>query len=114
VGPAQLLNSHHVIAPAEIQIIGSELAIRWVDGTETFIPIPKLRAASPSAEVQGERDIFGRRYGGEAGAGRPDVDLLGWTPIGNYAIRFRFSDGHQTGLYTYDYLRELGEGKATL
>ena len=112
MGPAQLLNSHLVIAPAEIQIIGTELAIRWLDGTETFIAIPDLRAASPSAEVQGERDIFGRRSGGEAGAGRPDVGLLGWKPVGNYAIRFHFSDGHQTGLYTYDYPRKLGQGNA--
>jgi DUF971 family protein len=101
-----------VIAPSEIQMIGNEIAIRWSDGSESFITVPALRAASPSAEVQGERDIFGQRRGGEAGEGPPDVELLGWKPVGNYAIQFHFSDGHRTGLYTFDYLKRLGEGKA--
>lgn len=99
-----------MIPPTDIQTIGNELAIRWRDGTETFIAVPALRAASPSAEVQGERDIFGQRRGGEAGTGQADVELLGWNPVGNYAIQFQFSDGHRTGIYTYDYLKQLGEG----
>jgi DUF971 family protein len=101
-----------VIAPADIQLIGNELAIRWQDGLETYLTVPALRAASPSAEVQGEQDIFGRSYGGGAGEGTPDVTLLGWQVVGNYALQFQFSDGHRTGIYTYAYLRRLGTGVA--
>jgi len=98
-----------VVLPEDIQMIGRELAIRWKDGAETYISVPDLRKASPSAEVRGEQDIFGRIYGGEDGGEHQEVDLVGWQKVGNYAIQFRFSDGHRTGIYTYDYLRALGE-----
>lgn len=96
-------------APADIQLIGPEVAIRWDDGKENFITFATLRAASPSAEVKGERDIFGTQYGGEAPRDYRGVEVTGWERIGNYAIRFEFSDGHRTGLYSYDMLRALGE-----
>jgi DUF971 family protein len=98
-----------VIAPTDIQIIGTEVALRWDDGAESFISFATLRAASPSASVRGEHDIFGNQYGGEAPRNHVGVEVTGWERIGNYAIRFEFSDGHGTGLYTYDLLRELGE-----
>ena len=98
-----------MVLPADIQLIGRELAIRWEDGAETYLSVPDLRKASPSAEVSGEQDIFGRKYGGEAGVEHQDVELVRWQKICNYAIRFQFSDGHQTGIYSYDYLRALGE-----
>ena len=96
-------------APEDVQIIGDEVAIRWSDGAETFVTAERLRAASPSAETQGERDVFGNQWGGGKKADHSGVRVLGWEQIGNYAIRFQFSDGHGTGLYTYDYLRKLGE-----
>ena len=99
-----------MIQPSNIQIIGDEVAIAWSDGAESYITGARLRAASPSAETQGERDIFGHRHGGGAPRAFEGVKVLGWERIGNYAIRFDFSDGHGTGLYTYDYLRKLGSG----
>jgi DUF971 family protein len=98
-----------VLLPADIQLIGRELAIRWEDGAETYVSIPDLRKASPSAEVRGEQDIFGQKYGGEEHKEHQDVNLVGWKKVGNYAVRFEFSDGHQTGIYSFDYLRALGE-----
>jgi DUF971 family protein len=98
-------------APVNIQLIGDEVAIAWADGAESYIRQDELRRMSPSAETQGERDVFGNQYGG----GRRDysgVRVTGWQQVGNYAIRFDFSDGHGTGLYTYDYLRRLGETPA--
>ena len=74
-----------MVLPADIQLIGRELAIRWEDGAETFLLVPDLRKASPSAEVSGEPDIFGRNYGGEVGVEHQDVDLVGWQKVGNYA-----------------------------
>lgn len=96
-------------SPADVQLIGSEVAIRWDDGRESFIAFATLRAASPSAEVRGERDIFGQQYGGEAPRNFAGVGVNGWERIGNYALRFDFSDGHRTGLYHYELLRQLGE-----
>ena len=94
--------------PANVQIVGAEVAIAWSDGTESYLPSEKLRAASPSAETQGERDILGQQYGGTGPRRFPGVVVLGWERVGNYALRFDFSDGHRTGIYTYDYLRKLG------
>jgi DUF971 family protein len=96
-----------VKTPQNIQIIGQEVAIVWSDGTETYYPAGALRAASPSAETRGEQDIFGNQYGGGEPRKFPDVEVLGWERIGNYALRFDFSDGHRTGLYSYDYLIQL-------
>jgi DUF971 family protein len=96
-----------MIPPANIQLIGDEVAIAWADGRESYFTGEKLRAASPSAETQGERDILGGQHGGGGGRNFSGVRVLSWDRIGNYAIRFDFSDGHRTGLYTFDYLRSL-------
>ena len=95
--------------PVDVQIIGAEVAIRWSDGRETYFPADRLRAASPSAETQGEGDILGRRHGGAGPRDFAGVTVIGWEPIGNYALRFDFSDGHRTGLYAFDYLRALAD-----
>lgn len=94
-------------APTNIQLIGDEVAIAWDDGAESYFTGEQLRAASPSAETQGERDILGNLYGGGAPKKFAGVRVLGWERVGNYAIRFDFSDGHRTGLYGFDYLRNL-------
>ena len=94
-------------APTNIQIIGREVAIAWNDGVETYYGFEALRAASPSAANLGERDILGNQYGGNGPKSFPGVEVLGWEIVGNYALRFMFSDGHGTGLYSYDYLRKI-------
>lgn len=99
-----------MISPSNIQLIGDEVAIAWDDGAETYVKAEQLRAASPSAETQGERDIMGNQYGGDGPRSFPGVTVLGWEQVGNYAIRFDFSDGHRTGLYSYEYLRKLNAG----
>jgi DUF971 family protein len=95
--------------PTNIQAIGDEIAIVWSDGAESYLRHELLRRASPSAENQGERDVFGNLHGGERGADHAGVRVTGWERVGNYALRFDFSDGHRTGLYTFDYLRKLGD-----
>ena len=95
-------------APKTIELIGTEVAIAWADGAESYFSPERLRAASPSAETQGERDILGVQHGGGGARSFPGVTVLGWALVGNYAVRFDFSDGHRTGLYSYDYLRRLG------
>jgi DUF971 family protein len=93
--------------PLNIQLIGPEVAIAWDDGTETYFHAERLRAASPSASNIGERDVLGNQYGGNGPKQFPGVAVLGWERVGNYALRFDFSDGHRTGLYSFDYLRAL-------
>ena len=97
-----------MIPPKNMQLIGSELAIQWEDGSESYISSESLRANSPSASVSGERDILGNQYGGESGKDYSQVTIDSWTQVGNYAIRFQFSDGHNTGIYSYDLLKRLG------
>jgi hypothetical protein len=96
-----------MLSPHNVQLIGQEVAIVWSDGVESYFDPEKLRAASPSAETQGERDVLGNQYGGAGPRKFPGVRVLSWAQIGNYALRFEFSDGHRTGLYSYDYLRTL-------
>lgn len=93
--------------PTRIEIIGPELAIAWEDGDESFLHAEILRRHSPSAENQGEVDILGHRHGGTAPRPYPGVTLLGFDWVGHYAIRLRFSDGHDSGLYSWSYLRAL-------
>ena len=79
------------------------LEISFSDGANFRIPFELMRISSPSAEVQGHgpgQEILQ--------TGKRDVGLLGLEPIGNYAIQPSFTDGHDTGLFTWDYLYFLG------
>lgn len=93
--------------PQTIQAIGNEIAIIWDDGLESYFPMEVLRAASPSAENMGERDVLGNKIGGSSQKEFPGVRVTGWGITGGYAVQFRFSDGHNTGLFSYDYLRRI-------
>ena len=92
-------------APTEIRLRRAEkcLEIDFDDGSRCVLPAEYLRVESPSAEVQGhspsERKIV---------AGRRHVGILSVEPVGNYAIRILFDDLHDTGIYSWDYLRTLG------
>ena len=78
------------------------LEISFDDGRTVDLPAEYLRVESPSAEVQGhapdQKVIV---------AGKQDVNVVQVEPIGNYAVRIRFSDGHDTGIFTWSYLCEL-------
>lgn len=94
--------------PQLIELIGNELCLIWKDGTETYFPAAFLRLHSPSAENKGEVDILGQRHGGLRGRVSFDnATLQSYEEVGNYAIRPIFGDGHRTGIYSWDYLREL-------
>jgi DUF971 family protein len=96
--------------PINIQVIGTELAIAWADGAEDYFSAKLLRSESPSADNKGEQDIFGNTYGGNTGEEDfSDVSIDGWQYVGNYAIRIDFSDGHKTGLFSWEYLQSLRE-----
>ncbi|MEM9443745.1 MAG: DUF971 domain-containing protein [Verrucomicrobiota bacterium] len=98
-----------MLYPENIALIGDEVAIKWEDGSEDFFSMERLRAHSPSAENQGERDLLGNQYGGTEQDKFPGVSVTGWDIVGSYAVQFKFSDGHNSGLYSYDYLKKLAD-----
>lgn len=96
-------------APIEIRLRREEkrLDILFGDGAAFSLPAEYLRVESPSAEVQGhgpeeKRLVAGRRF----------VGILSVEPVGHYAIRLVFDDLHDSGIYTWIYLRQLGEEQA--
>lgn len=94
----------------DIQLIGDLVAIRWADAAETFHRMDRLRSLSPSAETSGERDLLGKELvATDQHRDFSGVTVIGWNLVGSYAIQFRFSDGHNTGLYSYEYLREIAD-----
>ena len=94
----------------DIQQIGEELAIKWDDGSESFIRLETLRRHCPCAGCKGEMDVMGNVYKAPdqpltAGA----FQLLRIANVGSYAIQPVWADGHATGLYTFDYLRKVAD-----
>lgn len=96
-------------SPKNIQLIGKEIAIQWADDSESYYTSEYLRTKSPSAENIGEKDIFGNQYGGDGPRQFPGVVVEGWDYVGNYAVSFHFSDGHRTGIFSWDYLQEIAK-----
>lgn len=82
------------------------LTVRFDDGTHFALPAEYLRVESPSAEVKGHGPGQRQTVPGKSGV---KIDRL--EPVGNYAVRIVFDDGHDTGLYSWSYLRRLGEDK---
>jgi DUF971 family protein len=94
--------------PKEIRLKTAEktLEIEFEDGRTFALPAELLRVESPSAEVMGhgpdQKTIV---------AGRRDVGIMELEPVGNYAVRIKFDDLHDTGIYSWQYLRQLGENR---
>jgi DUF971 family protein len=85
------------------------LEIAFDDGARYSLPAEFLRVHSPSAEVRGHgpgQEVLQ--------VGKRDVALTGVEPVGSYAIKLVFDDGHDSGLYTWEYLHELGEHQDAL
>lgn len=91
------------------------LTVRWDDGTGSFYSIAQLRRLSPSADMRELRDEMAANplavlpSSKGTNAGGPQITAVDAELVGNYAIRIVFSDGHRTGLYTWDYLRQIDE-----
>ena len=96
--------------PVDIQQIGQEVAIKWEDGSESFIALEKLRRACPCAGCRGEVDIMGQLHKGpDQPLTQAAFQLRALNRIGTYAIQPIWADGHATGLYSFDYLRQVAE-----
>jgi DUF971 family protein len=97
-----------VLRPKAIQKIGSELAIAWSNGEETYVSLEKLRRACPCAACGGEPDVLGRAVRPEVHFQPTSFDLEGWEIVGGYGWQPRWGDGHRTGIYSFSYLQRLG------
>ncbi len=94
------------IVPTEIRIRRSTRAldVTFNDGTAAHLPAEYLRVESPSAEVQGHSPDQKVLV-----TGKQEVNIAAVEPVGNYAIRIRFTDGHDTGIYAWTFLKLLSD-----
>lgn len=100
-------------APARLHLDREKgLEVEWADGAVAFYPVAWLRKMSPSAEVRQLREEMSKNpltvlpasmFAGPGEALRAESAEL----VGNYALRIRFSDGHDTGIYSWSYLRQI-------
>ncbi|CAK7256481.1 DUF971 domain-containing protein [Shinella yambaruensis] len=97
--------------PTELRVSKDRqrLVVTFNDGLSFDLSAELLRVLSPSAEVQGHGP--GQKV---TVPGKRNVAIISMTPTGNYAVRIGFDDLHDTGIYTWSYLRELGEKGAEL
>jgi DUF971 family protein len=97
--------------PTEIKLHQASrlMELSFADGTNFRLPYEFLRVYSPSADVRGHGP------GQETlQVGKREVTIAELEPVGHYAVRPKFSDGHDTGIYSWDYLYDLGERQAEL
>jgi DUF971 family protein len=100
------------VRPIDIQQIGEELAIKWDDGSESFVRLEKLRRDCPCAGCKGEIDIMGNVYKNPSKPLPPAaVQLRRISNVGGYAVQPVWGDGHSTGLFAYDYLKRVADAK---
>jgi DUF971 family protein len=91
--------------PVEIRLVKDRRALNvtFDDGAAFSLPAELLRVTSPSAEVQGHSEAQRKTVGGKR-----NVMILSVDPVGNYAVRLGFDDMHNTGIYSWAFLRDLG------
>ena len=95
--------------PSEIRLAKDRrrLHVAFEDGAAFALPAEYLRVTSPSAEVQGHSPPERKTV-----PGKRNVEIIAVDPVGNYAVKLRFDDMHDTGIYGWDYLYELGANQA--
>ena len=106
------MDPHQPIRPVNLDLKKDRgLTVSWADGRQSFYSIAYLRRMSPSADARELREQMARNPltvlpSSAASAGGP-LTATGAELVGRYAVRISFSDGHDTGLYSWDYLREI-------
>ena len=101
-----------LVRPVDIQQVGEELAVKWDDGSESYVRLETLRRCCPCAGCRGETDIMGNVYRSAAQPLPPQAcQLLRIANVGGYAIQPVWADGHSTGLFAFDYLRKVADAQ---
>ena len=97
------------LEPSNIQQIGNELAIRWNDGSESYLDLQFLRRACPCAACGGEPDLLGNILRPNVTYSDNSFELAGFQVVGSYALQLNWRDGHNTGIYSFQYLRRIAQ-----
>ena len=98
------------LKPESIVIMGGNVAIKWNDDSESFIATSELREKCPCANCSGESDVFGNVYkGNDRGSNdnRQKYIISAYMNVGHYAIRIIWADGHNAGIYSFNFLKGL-------
>jgi len=91
------------------QLIGNELALAWNDETESYFALEFLRRACPCAACGGEPDVLGNVSRPQVTYTDQSFQLVSFDLVGGYALQPRWADGHISGIYSFTYLRRLGQ-----
>ena len=98
--------------PVDIQQIGDEVAIRWDDGSESYVRLEKLRRYCPCAGCKGEMDVMGNLYKGPEIPLTPQAfQLRRITNVGGYGLQPTWADGHASGIFSYEYLKRVADAQ---
>jgi DUF971 family protein len=98
--------------PLDVQTIGQELAVKWSPDEESFIPLETLRRACPCAGCKGETDILGNLHLNPAAPySAAAFQLVRLQTVGGYGLQPFWADGHGTGIFSFEFLRQLAAGK---
>ena len=95
--------AEHTVTDIRLKKVSRVLELEFDDGARFALPCEYLRVFSPSAEVRGHgpgQEVLV--------TGKETVNIAGIEPVGHYAVKLIFDDGHDSGLYSWDYLYELG------
>jgi len=95
------------VKPTRVELINDTLAVIWDDGHESYYDCETLRRRCPCATCQGEANVLSPARPAPAVYTATSFVVRGWQSVGGYALQFQWADGHQTGLYSFDYLRQL-------
>ncbi len=93
--------------PKNIEVINNILAVAWDDGHESYYDLEPLRRACPCASCKGETNVLSHAAPLPQNFTPASFALHGWQYVGSYALQPHWGDGHASGIYSFQYLREL-------
>ena len=91
--------------PRNIAVAGRELALAWADGHESFLPFDELRSHCPCSFCRGQKEAPPDPLRVVTAPARGQVAIRNLVPVGAYAVQIVWSDGHDTGIYSFEWLR---------
>jgi len=94
------------VKPKTIEVVNNILAIAWDDGHESYFDFETLRRACPCALCKGETNVMVEYKPKPPNLTPASFELRGWQYVGGYAIQPQWADGHASGIYSFQYLRE--------
>jgi len=100
-----------ILQPQKIALIQSVLVIVWQDGQESYLGLEDLRRACPCAVCQGEADLNRPHFKPQVHYSASSFELKEFSIVGGYALKLLWADGHATGIYSYQLLRDLAQSE---